>query len=146
MDVKLNASIDIDSITESVKKKLVKEMLDECREEARLYARNALFEELNRADVSDYIKNAVSERLRSRAAWEIDKFFRNNQEMSEDFRHGVEAGYALNDIFRDEENIDKMLEAVGNTFARRIRHDSAKYKKLAEAIKKAYEKEADDED
>lgn len=146
MDVKLNASIDIDSIAESVKKKLSKQILEECKVEALRFARAAVIEEINNAKTDDYIKSAVAQMMRYRANWEIDRFFRDSQEMSEDFKHGVEAGYALNDIFRDEENIDKMLESVGHTFAYRIRHDSAKYKKLAEAIKEAYEKEETDED
>lgn len=146
MEIKLNANIDIDSIAESVKKKLKKEILDECRYEANHLATMAVMDAIKHADANECIRREVNNMMRYRANWEIDRFFRDNQELSEDFKHGVEAGYALNDIFRDEENIDKMLESVGKTFAYRIRHDSAKYKKLADAIKEAYEKEEDDED
>ncbi len=63
-----------------------------------------------------------------------------------DFSEALKTGFAISEALGNEESYEKIIDSAGKHLAENTRRDSYKYRKLAEAIKEAYEKEADDED
>ena len=149
MDVKINASVDIDSIMSEVEKKLKSKILKDCKDECDQYASSMVWHEMERAlnseKMDDVIHRTVRYEVEARAKWEIGRFFEKSEKMSDDYKDGVCAGFGLAEILQSDDNIEKILEYAGDALARRIRVDSRKCKAITEALKESYKEVRTDE-
>lgn len=63
-----------------------------------------------------------------------------------EFSEALKTGFAIAEALGNEESYEKIIDSAGKHLAVNTRRDSYKYRKIAEALKEAYEKEEDNED